>query len=306
MYYFDMFAVDKAISMAKISSKRVISFNVPQTEHEIVRVQQDTVPYFYDQLHQHPEIQVMLIESGEGTLIAGDYVGRFKAGEVYAIGSGQPHVFRCDQSYYEQKLEARSTSLYFNEKYFGEELWGANDMKAVREFGEATMQGIQFLPETAHTLADTVRHIADQEGLPRLISFFTLLNQITTSAGKKKLALLPGRLLENEESRMNSILDFTFHESHRKIYLTEVAQIANLSVEAFCRYFKIHTRKTYINFLNEVRVSHACQLLIRHELSVEQICYKAGFLNVSNFNRIFKRITHKTPLAFRRQLPFDK
>ena len=301
-----MFDVHYAINMAKISSKRVVAFNVPQTEHEIVRVQRDEVPYFYDQLHQHPEIQIMLIESGEGTLIAGDYVGRFKPGEVYVIGSGQPHVFRCDQSYYKQKLGARSTSLYFNEKYFGKELWSANEMNAVREFAEASRQGIQFPPETADSLAVTVHQISSQEGLLRLISFFILLNLLTTSAGRKKLALLPGRLHENEEGRMNSILEFTFHESQRKIYLTEVAQIANLSVEAFCRYFKLHTRKTYINFLNEVRVSHACEQLIRHDLSVEQICFKAGFSNVSNFNRIFKRITHKTPLGFRRQLSFGK
>ena len=78
--------------MAKIASKRVVAFSVPQTEHEIVRVQRDEVPYFYDQLHQHPEIQIMLIEAGEGTLIAGDYVGRFQPGEIYVIGGGQPHV----------------------------------------------------------------------------------------------------------------------------------------------------------------------------------------------------------------------
>lgn len=105
---------------------------------------------------------------------------------------------------------------------------------------------------------------------------------------------------------MNSIVEFTFRESYRRIYLTEAAQVANLSVEAFCRYFKLHTRKTYINFLNEVRISRACQLLIQKDISVQQVCYRAGFANVSNFNRIFKGITGKTPLSFRQQLPFGK
>lgn len=288
--------------MAKIASKRVVAFNVPQTEHEVVRVQIDEVPYFYDQLHQHPEIQIMLIESGEGTLIAGDYVGRFQPGEVYVIGGGQPHVFRCDQVYYSRNLSARSTSLYFSEKYFGRELWGSNELKAVRDFSERSRRGLLIASDEAVPLITCIHQIASEEGLARIIAFFTLLHLLTTSAHQKKLSILPGRLRENEEGRMNSILEFTFRESHRRIYLDEVAQLASLSVEAFCRYFKIHTRKTYINFLNEVRISHACQLLIQRDLSVDQICYKCGFSNVSHFNRMFKKITGKTPLGFRGQV----
>ncbi|MBL7846915.1 MAG: helix-turn-helix domain-containing protein [Cyclobacteriaceae bacterium] len=288
--------------MAKIPSKRVVSFNVPQTEHEVVRVQVDDVEHFYDQLHQHPEIQIMWIESGEGTLIAGDYVGRFQSGEIYVIGGGQPHVFRCDQEYYSGTLKARSTSLYFNEKYFGKELWSSNELNTVREFAEASRRGLQFPADIATPMVECVRRIVNAEGLQRLIAFFTLLHLLTSTSGLKKLALLPGKLPGNEEGRMNTILEFTFRESHRKIYLEEVAQRANLSVEAFCRYFKVHTRKTYISFLNEVRISHACQLLIHRDLSVEQVCYQSGFSNVSNFNRMFKKITGKTPLGFRRQV----
>lgn len=289
-------------------SKRVVSFSVPQTEHEIVRVQTDMEPHFYDQLHQHPEIQIMLIESGEGTLIAGDYVGRFKPNEVYVIGSGQPHVFRCDQSYYASgaPLVAKSTSLYFSEKYFGKELWSSNELSAVREFATASSQGCQLQSEATETAITLIHKIEQHSGLQRLIYFFTLLYHLNESRTSRKLSLRPSRLMANEERRMNSILEFTFRESHRKIYLSEAAQIANLSVEAFCRYFKVHTRKTYINFLNEVRISRACQLLMQRDTAVEQVCYQSGFSNVSNFNRIFKKIIHKSPLRFRNHLPFGK
>lgn len=289
--------------MAKIASKRVVAFNVPQTAHELVRVQTDEVPYFYDQLHQHPEIQVMLIESGEGTLIAGDYVGRFKPGDVYIIGGGQPHVFRCDPSFYDSPLKAKSTSLYFNERYFGKELWSANELAAVRDLSEASKHGLQLSGDPAADAARLIRQLARSEALERIIAFFQLLALLTGSRKSlRRLSLQPGRLLENEEDRMNRILEFTFRESHRKIYLDEVAQLVHLSTEAFCRYFKLHTRKTYINFLHEVRVSQACRLLISTEDSVEEVCYRSGFSNVSNFNRIFKKVSGKTPLAFRRQV----
>ena len=287
--------------------KRVVAFSVPQTENEIVRVQKDDVPYFYDRLHQHPEIQIMLIEAGEGTLIAGDYVGRFRAGEVYVIGSGQPHVFRCDQSHYHSSSHrASSISLYFSENYFGKELWSSNDLAAMRDFTDASGQCFQFRATDTTEAGVYIRNMLHLKGLPRLIEFFSLLKALIESPQKKMLSIQQGHLQVSEEGRMNSILEFTFRESHRKIYLNEAAQVANLSVEAFCRYFKLHTRKTYIHFLNEVRISYACQLLIQQDIPIEQVCYKAGFTNVSNFNRIFKKITARTPLSFRRQLPFDK
>ncbi len=295
--------------MAKITStKKIVSFNVPQTEHEVVRVQVDEVPHFYDQLHQHPEIQIMLIKAGEGTLIAGDYVGRFQAGDVFAIGSGQPHVFRCDQSFYKDNssIGAKSISLYFSEKYFGKELWGSNELAGVREFAHACRQGFQLSGAALKESAICVEQLSRCSGLEKLIGFFSLLKLLAKTKNKKNLALQSSRLLVREEGRMNSIVEFTFRESYRKIYLTEVAKLANISVEAFCRYFKLHTRKTYINFLNEVRVSHACKLLIQKDCSIQQVCYQTGFSNVSNFNRIFKKITAKTPLSFRKQLPFGK
>ena len=101
-----------------------------------------------------------------------------------------------------------------------------------------------------------------------------------------------------EGKRMNEILQFTFRESHRKIYIDEVADVANLSTEAFCRYFKLRTRKTYTGFLNEVRISHACKLIIEKDLGIQEICHQSGFSNLSNFNRIFKKVTGKTPTTY--------
>ena len=294
--------------MVKITSNKVVAFNVPQTEHEVVRIQIDALPYFYDQLHQHPEIQVMLIGAGEGTLIAGDYVGRFQPDEVYVIGSGQPHVFRCDQSFYKKNgiSRARSISLYFSEKYFGKELWDSNELVAFREFAAASKQGFQVYGQAGKEAIDRIMQLSRSEGLTKMVQFFSLIELLIKTGEKKTLAIQFSRLLSGEEGRMNSIVAFTFRQSHRKIYLAEVARLANLTQEAFCRYFKIHTQKTYINFLNEVRVSHACQLLIQKDISIQQVCYQTGFSNVSNFNRIFKNITKKTPLSFRQQLPFGK
>ena len=116
---------------------KVVPFNVPKTAPEAFRFQEDVTPHFYDQLHQHPELQVMLILKGEGTLMAGDYIGRFKATDLYIIGSGQPHVFRNDDAYYKQgrsKTKVHAISLYFHKQYLGDWFWNLTEMKSIRDF----------------------------------------------------------------------------------------------------------------------------------------------------------------------------
>lgn len=100
-------------------------------------------------------------------------------------------------------------------------------------------------------------------------------------------------------SRLNKVLEFTFKEFQRTIKLKEVSTLANLTPEAFCKYFKTRTRKTYINFLNEIRINHACRLLTQ-ERTIADICYDAGFTNLSNFNRIFKKIKKVSPNEWRK------
>ena len=280
---------------------KVVPFTVPHISREAFRIQEDRLPHFYDKLHQHPETQIMLILSGEGTLIAGDYVGRFEPGEVYLIGSGQPHVFRSDETYYqsgEQRVHA--ISIYFSEGYAGKEFWQLEEMKDTRSFLEKSGKGLKITGEDQKDVRESLIKLRKQKGLEKLISFLSILKIFASSNNLVTLgiAAVNKSYSSTEEKRMNDILQFTFRESHRKISIHEVAQVANLSKEALWRYFKSRTQKTFTNFLNEVRISNACKLLITRKLSIEQVCYQSGFNNLSNFNRIFKKITGKTPSTY--------
>lgn len=281
---------------------KVVAFNVPQTTPEALRVQEDLLPHFYDKLHQHPETQIMLILQGEGTLIAGDYVGRFTAGDLYLIGSNQAHVFRSDEMYYQKKskLKAHAISLYFDEAYAGEAFWQLKELQAARDFLKSATRGFKINGEEKENITQLIYQIQEQEGLDRLITYFSILKILSQSKNLQPLSIsaLAKAYSDTEEKRMNAVLQFTFRESHREIFLDEVAAVANLSKEAFCRYFKTRTRKSYINFLNEVRISRACQLLISNQLSIQQICFEVGFNNLSHFNRVFKKVTNKTPSRY--------
>ncbi len=281
---------------------KVIPFNVPKIAKEAFRLQIDILPHLYDKLHQHSETQIMYIEKGEGTLIAGDYVGRFTSGDIFLIGGGQPHVFRNDEKYYrlKGKKKVQTTSLYFDEKYAGESFWLLDELREVKKFLSHAQAGIRIEGNTKSKVTAIIHELKSSSRINKLILFLQLLNEITSSDDLVSLsvATIPSKPHIAEEKRMNDVLHFTFRQSHRKIKIGEVAAVANLSAEAFCRYFKLRTRKTYTNFLNEVRISNACKMLIEGNLNIQSICYDVGFQNLSHFNRTFKRVTGQTPKGY--------
>ncbi len=281
---------------------KVIPFNVPKISREAFRLQVDKVPYLYDKLHQHPETQIMLIEKGEGTLIAGDYVGRFSEGDLFLIGGNQPHVFRNDASYYKSKskVKAKAISLYFDEKYAGESFWLLDELQTAHQFLLNSGLGYRIEGSARENITRVIHELIQTKGIEKLILFFQLLKLLSESKTLVPLSVAPAQsnFSMGEGKRMNDILQFTFSKSHRKIKIEEVAEVAHLSPEAFCRYFKTRTQKTYTNFLNEIRISNACKMLIEKEKNIQEIGYEVGFSNLSHFNRTFKKVTGKTPKGY--------
>ncbi|ULT22220.1 AraC family transcriptional regulator [Sphingobacterium sp. E70] len=99
--------------------------------------------------------------------------------------------------------------------------------------------------------------------------------------------------------RINEIFQYTFQHFGDKISLEDIAAVAHMTPHAFCKYFKKHTRKTYVTFLNEIRIERACKMLIDESSeSVSNIAFKTGFNNVVNFNRVFKKITKHSPSEY--------
>jgi AraC-like DNA-binding protein len=281
---------------------KIIPFNIPKTQKEAVRIQRDNAKHFYDNLHQHPEIQITLIVQSEGVLVAGNYVGNFKAGDVYIIGKNQAHVFRNDKMYFapESELKAESISIFFDAQYFGDFFWNLDEMETVRRFVSDATGGLRLEGEVAQHIAQLLKEIVPKKGLDKLIAFFTILKMIAESGDYKSLSMVETSLLppQYDSNRMNNILKYTFQEYQTAISIEDIARVANLTPEAFCRYFKLRTGKTYWRFLYEVRINQACKLLTRTNLMIADVAYQVGFNNLSNFNRAFKMVMNETPSSY--------
>lgn len=277
---------------------KALPFKIPKTEQHSFHVQVDEEPYFYDTLHQHPEIQLTLILESTGSLIYGDHLGAFAPGDIFIIGPSVPHVFRNDPDYYQhQGLKAKALTLFFDQQTFGKPFLDLPECVGIQNLILEAERGMKLRPETATILAPMIQELFEAKHLNRLILLLQILNQLTAPDIYAYLTnrLHTRRLNEAEGKRLNDIFRFTMQEYHRSIRLDEVAAIANMSPSAFCRYFKQHTRKTYLDFLNEYRIGQACKLLKQRDKVIAEVCYEAGFNNLSNFNRKFKAVMNQTP-----------
>jgi len=280
---------------------KIVPFKIPKNTEEAIKVQVDDMPHLYNHLHQHPEIQLTVIKESHGTLIAGDYVGPFHTGDVFVIGSNQPHVFRNDEKFFKKKSKAVAITIFFDETTLGEKFWQLQETKTLEQFFRNSTGGFRITGKKKRSLAEKLFSIINANGIERLIIFLEIIKELNTRKEMQPLSkpVIQRNIKTYDGNRLNKILEFTFKEFQRTITLNEVSALANLTPEAFCKYFKTRTRKTYVSFLNEIRINHACRLLTE-DRSIADICYDSGFTNLSNFNRIFKKIKKMSPAEWRK------
>ncbi|MGB5356493.1 MAG: AraC family transcriptional regulator, partial [Eudoraea sp.] len=116
----------------------------------------------------------------------------------------------------------------------------------------------------------------------------------------KRICNFPS-LKEGDTERMNKVYAYVMKNFRRKITVSELAELPNMTPTSFSRYFKIHANKTFSEFDCEIRIGHACKLMIEQKINVSQACYASGFLTLSNFNKQFKRMTLRTPLTYKKE-----
>jgi AraC-like DNA-binding protein len=284
--------------LLKVSLEPESSFNIRQNKG----------PNFYNQWHFHPEIELIYIHKGRGTRFIGNNVSRFESKELMLIGSNLDHMWRCDPEYFLKgsKLTAEVTVIYFHREFLGDRFFNSPELKNINSLLEKAKRGIKITGATRNQLKDLIAKLPEAKGIERIVTLLTILEKIATTKEKNFINSVyhPVKFDESEANRLNKIFHHTLTNFQKSISLSEIASVANLSPKAFCRYFKSKTRKTFYNFLLEVRVAHACNLLLEKDITIYEVCYESGFNNLSNFNRYFKKIINKTPFEYKKEHRF--
>jgi len=276
---------------------KVLPFKIPKPEFDALIFQEDRGNFFFDKLHQHKEIQLSLILEGEGTLIVGDTINYYKPNDILVIGSNIPHVFKSD-------LKSSNTShmltLFFTETAFGNDFFKLEELKEFSTFFKRSKQGFKVISHKK-TLKDLFFQLENATKLRRFILLLELL-QVISKANYKSLSsfIYDKTYTDIEGRRMRDVFEYTMTNYSTSISLNTIAEVANMTKNAFCKYFKKRTNKTYVQFLNELRIEHACKLLLtQKDIAIIEIAEQTGFNNISNFNRQFKKVKSCNPKAFK-------
>ncbi|HEV8287255.1 MAG TPA: AraC family transcriptional regulator [Chitinophagaceae bacterium] len=282
---------------------KVLSFTIPASHDKTILVQEDVLPYFYPHLHRHEEIQLTLILKGEGTLLVGNSMHSFRANEAYLIGANMPHVFKSDDSYFApgNTKEIHTLTIFFNAKGKLASLFDLPELKNVYSFFSTHYSGFR-IPEHSFTeISAKILSIKYSSGMDQLMQFFQLLKSLTALENTSPLSpdVLPKTFSDHEGMRISNIYNYIMQHYNRDLTLEEVAAAAYMTPQAFCRYFKKHTRVTFVTFLNEIRINEACKKLLDGSYdSVSSVAFNCGFNSITNFNRVFKSTTGKSPREY--------
>ncbi|QEC51055.1 AraC-like DNA-binding protein [Anseongella ginsenosidimutans] len=260
--------------------------------------------------HYHPELELHYVIRGEGLRFIGDNISNFTAGELILLGENLPHKWTAgEKKPGDGKDDAFEVIvIHFRPDCLGRDLLMLPESILIRKLFEKAGKGMLFGGESRTRLANLMYSALKAEGLDRLIVLLSMLKLMAESAGYEHIASAHAFSPSNESDilRLNKIHEYTLANYRKEISLEEIAALSHLSVTSFCRYFKLMTRKTYLDFLTEIRISHACRLLIEDKLATGVICYECGFHNLSNFFRHFKKVTGLTPLKYKQQYLFSK
>lgn len=260
-------------------------------------------PYFDPNWHFHPHYQLFLVEEGTGTRFIGDSIRPFTEGDLVLLGPNLPHLWRSDKPYFANHpgLQSRGIVVYFTENFLGDTFFQHQEMGHLRELLENARRGLEWVGSTQNHAIHALRKLAKTpSGFGRVLGFLTLLHELSVANTHQFITSIgyTNTAKPSETDRIQIVHDYVLSHFHDQICLDTVSDLVGMTPSAFCRYFKTRANKTFSDFVAEVRVGHACRLLVDGERSVTQISFESGYRTLSNFNRQFKEVTGYTPSGY--------
>lgn len=249
--------------------------------------------------HFHPEIELVYMISGKGTSFIGNHVGPWQAGDLYIIGKNLSHSHTVDKD----SDPAEAIIITFRDDSLGPDFFLIPDFIHIDNLLSNALRGIKFNGSSTATAFDKLKKM-QTSGLTGLMDLLSILDHLATTQEFSLLNTVDCFSEANsyDLQKINRVFEYTTQNFREQITLSDVASLVNLTEAGFCRYFKARTRKSYFQYLTEVRIANACKLLQEDDRDVAQACYSSGFNNPSHFHKQFKKIVSITPKEYRKKL----
>ncbi|MFQ6600386.1 AraC family transcriptional regulator [Flavobacterium sp. C3NV] len=260
--------------------------------------------FFQSPFHSHPELELVYVKESFGKRIIGNSVMPFEPGDMVFLGSDLPHVWLNDEMYYQgiSTLKANAIVVYFSKDIFGPAFYELKETQKINELFFQAGKGISIIGKTNKQIAKKLEKLILKKDFEVIIGLFEILSLLSESQDRVYInnEAYSTAHKDSKKDRLSEVFQYVNENYKKDIVLIEIAAIANMTPTSFCRMFKLKTKKSFVEYLNEIRVSKACKFLLETDLSMSEIAYECGYKTASNFNKLFKKFMGMTPSEFKK------
>lgn len=254
--------------------------------------------------HAHSEYQLFVVLQGTGTRFVGDSIKAFREDELIFAGPHLPHLWRSDDIYFDKAstLTTGGIVIYFNESFLGDHIMEKEEMTGLKKLFIKSMRGLEYYGHKKTLAIQMIKELTQMQGMHSVIH---LLRILETLANTKEYHYISSKAYsdgfdQQETDRLNRVYDYVINNFRQKILLQQLAELLHMTPTSFSRYFTMKNNKPLSKFVSEIRIKHACKLLMETEDTIEQICYECGFNTLSNFNKQFKKVMLQKPSEYKK------
>ena len=262
--------------------------------------------------HRHEFVQIVYISRGKLKHVLNHNEFEVYRGDIFVIPPYVPHYYIDDSGEKFELIEFEFVPEFVNEK-FSEDYRGKSfmDFAYLEPFlvvenevkPRLNLTGSLQI-EVENILSEIIREYETRDSDFQLL-IKALLQKLLVIVGRefrKNVDESESRnLFERHRDAIFKAIDYINKNYTKEITLEDAARVSLLSQSYFSYLFKQMTQKTFIEYVNDLRISRAIDLLkSKYDMKIVDICYESGFNNVNHFNRIFRQSTGVTPTAYRK------
>ncbi|MEI6755012.1 MAG: AraC family transcriptional regulator [Paludibacter sp.] len=252
--------------------------------------------------HYHDYYEISFITEGTGKRIVADSIEEFQPGDLVFIGRNLPHTWIVDKNQQTpNKRMLEMVFLQFPSEALSLELLVLPEFKNVANALNLSERGIRITGETLNVVSEIMLQLPYLNNFERFLQFFKLMDIIGQSRNFIPLATKEyiTKRFHSKNKRIQTIHDYFMNNYRESIDLKQIASLVNMAEGSLCRFFKMQVGITLFEYLNQLKIEFACNLLMDKNLSVLDVAIDSGFNNLSHFNKQFKLITDVTPKEYR-------
>lgn len=259
-------------------------------------------------IHNHPEYELNLIMGMSGTRIVGDSIERYTDYDLVLLGPYLYHKWDGDVPLQNSGQHYRVITIQFGMGLMGGQFFQKEQFGKIRKLLQDSSEGIKFHGKTLGEAMNIMINLTEDKGFANVIQFLQLLDLLSKSSETCYLSSegFSSKVLSTHSNRIQMAYSYILkHYAKINLKIGEVAKQVNMSDSAFSHFFQKYAFRSFTQFLVDIRIGHACKLLLDTDETIGQISYDSGFNNLANFNRLFKKYRQCTPVEFRRRY-FEK